>query len=136
MQLSVQLIAGSTWTQEIVWQILHHGEIDERRLDVRVPFVEGMILGMESYPYFANDAESVEKMFTSFPEPRVFKSHLPYHFVPKGRDEATKPRYIYVMRNPKDAFVSIYHHLQNMPYLKEFSTWDEAFRCLIKGECQ
>ena len=126
--------AGSTWTQEIVWQILHRGEIDERRLDVRVPSIEGMILPIKSYPYFVKDAESVEGMFTSFPEPRVFKTHLPYHMVPKGRDEATKPRYIYVMRNPKDVFVSLYYHCRNMPFMKEIPTWHQAFRRFMKGE--
>ncbi|KAL9979666.1 hypothetical protein ACROYT_G017366 [Oculina patagonica] len=79
------------------------------------------------------DAKSVERMFGSFPVPRVFKTHLTYDLIPKGSDETTKPRYIYVMRNPKDAFVSIYHHRRNMPYLKEIPTWDEAFEHFMNG---
>lgn len=126
--------SGSTWTQEIVWQILHDGKVDERRLDERMPFVEGLIVGIKSYPYTVTDAESAVKMFTSFPEPRVFKTHLSYHLIPKGLDEANKPRYIYVVRNPRDVFVSIYHHRRNMPYLVEFPTWDEAFKRLITGD--
>ena len=98
-----------------------------------MPFIEGIVLPFKSYPYTVNDVESIEKMFSSFPAPRVFKTHFQYHMVPKGRDEANKPRYIYVMRNPKDVFVSFYHHLRNMPYLKEIPTWDEAFGRLIKG---
>ncbi|XP_022778894.1 sulfotransferase 1C2-like, partial [Stylophora pistillata] len=47
-----------------------------------------------------------------------------------------KPRYIYVMRNPKDVFVSMYHHLHNMPYSVEIPTWDEAFKRLINGNIQ
>ena len=89
---------------------------------------------MRSYPYTVNDAESIEKTFSSFPEPRVFKTHLPYLMVPKGRDEATKPRYIYAMRNPKDVFVFTYHHYYNMPYCKEISTWDEAFKSFMTGK--
>ncbi|XP_020627293.1 sulfotransferase 1C4-like isoform X2 [Orbicella faveolata] len=126
-------LKGSTWTQEIVWQIIHDGTVCEGRLDERVPYIEGMILPHRSYPYTVNDVESIEEMFSSFPAPRVFKTHLPYHMVPKGHDETTKPRYIYVMRNPKDAFVSYYHHLRNMPYHKEIPTWDEAFGCFMKG---
>jgi len=90
-------------------------------------------LPLKSYPYTVNDVESIEKMFNSFLAPRVFKTHLRYDMVPKGHDEATKPRYIYVMRNPKDAFVSCYHHWHNMPYLKEIPSWDEAFNRLVKG---
>lgn len=128
------IIAGSTWTQEIVWQILHHGKIDERRLDVRVPYLEGIILPIKSYPYVVDDAESMEKMFTSFPSPRVFKTHLNYEMVPKGHDKETKPRYIYAIRNPKDAFVSHYHFYRDMPYVKEGFSWDEAFRRYMNGK--
>ena len=99
-----------------------------------MPFSEGMILPFKSYPYTVNDVDSIEKMFSSFPIPRVFKTHCQHHMIPKGHDEASKPRYIYVMRNPKDAFVSRYHHFRNMPYHKEIPTWDEAFRHLMKGK--
>ncbi|KAL9980218.1 hypothetical protein ACROYT_G008773 [Oculina patagonica] len=105
--------SGSTWTQEMVWQILHHGNICSGRLDERVPYIEAMILPFKQNPYAVNDVQSVEKMFQSFPAPRVFKTHLTYEMAPKGRDEETKPRYIYVMRNPKDAFVSYYHYHRN-----------------------
>ena len=127
------IITGSTWAQEIVWQIIHDGKIDERRLDVRVPFIEGLIFKVKSYPYTVNEVESIETMFTSFPAPRVFKTHLPYDMVPKGRDEGTMPRYIYIMRNPKDVCVSKYHHYRNMPYTPEIPTWDEAFERFMNG---
>ena len=126
--------AGSTWTQEIVWQILRDGKIDRRRLDERVPFVEEIILDVKSYHSSVMDAKSAEKVFTSFSEPRVFKTHIPYCLVPKGSDEANKPRYIYVMRNPKDVFVSLYHHSCNMPYVAEIPTWDEAFQSFLQGD--
>ena len=98
-----------------------------------MPFIEGIILPFKSFPYTVNDVLSIEKMFSSFPAPRVFKTHLPYHMVPKGLDEVTRPRYIYVMRNPKDAFVSMYHHFHNVPYAKEIPTWDEAFGRFMNG---
>ena len=127
------VIAGSTWTQEIVWQIIHDGKVCEGRLDERVPFIEGILVPVKSFPYTVTDVESIEKMFSSFPAPRVFKTHVLYDMVPKGHDEATKPRYIYVMRNPKDVFVSLYHHHHNMPYMKDIPTWDEAFGRMMKG---
>ncbi|XP_078364521.1 amine sulfotransferase-like [Oculina patagonica] len=126
--------SGSSWTQEIVWQILHDGKIDDRRLDERMPLIEGLILSFKSYPYVMKDAKSVERMFASFPKPRVFKTHLTYDLIPKGSDEATKPRYIYVMRNPRDVFVSLYHHCHNMPYFKEIPSWDEAFVHFMDGK--
>lgn len=99
-----------------------------------MPFIEGLIIPFKSFPYTVKDVESVERMFASFPVPRVFKTHLTYEMVPKGHDDATKPRYIYVMRNGKDAFVSHYHHHRNMPYAQEIPSWDEAFGIFMKGE--
>ena len=89
---------------------------------------------IKGYSYCVEDPESVRKMFESFPEPRVFKTHLTFEMVPKGCDEQTKPRYIYVMRNPKDAFVSEYHLLHNMPYVRDKPTWDVAFERFMKGD--
>ena len=99
-----------------------------------MPHLEAIIMPFKCYPYSVNDVESVEMIFAGFPEPRVFKTHLTYEMVPKGRNEETKPRYIYVMRNPKDAFVSYYHHHRNMPHFKEIPTWDDAFVRFMKGE--
>ena len=98
-----------------------------------MPYIEGIVIPTQGYSYTVNDVESIEKMFSSFPAPRVFKTHLKYDMVPKGHDEANRPRYIYVMRNPKDAFVSFYHHFRNMPYMKEIPTWDKAFELFMKG---
>lgn len=125
--------SGSAWTQEIVWQIIHDGKVDNRRLAERVPFIEGMIVPVKSYPYTVTDVESLKEMFTGFPSPRVFQTHLPYNMVPKGHNEATKPRYIYVVRNPKDVCVSLYHYYQDIPYMPEIPTWNQAFQRFMKG---
>ena len=117
----------------MVWQIIHGGNIDYRRLDVRMPWLDGMLHQMPYNPYNASSPLMIERLFESFPAPRVFKTHLPYDLVPKPRDEATKPRYIYVMRNPKDTAVSFYHHYQLLPRAKHRS-WDEYFELFIKGQ--
>ena len=117
----------------MVWQIIHGGNIDYRRLDVRMPWLDGMLHQMPYNPYNASSPLMIERLFESFPAPRVFKTHLPHDLVPKPRDEATKPRYIYVMRNPKDTAVSFYHHYQLLPRTKHRS-WDEYFELFIKGQ--
>ena len=117
----------------MVWQIIHGGNIDYRRLDVRIPWLDGMLHPMPHNPYYASSPLMIEKLFESFPAPRLFKFHLPYDLVPKPRDQATKPRYIYVMRNPKDTAVSFYHHYEAMP-ASTHRSWDEYFELFIKGE--
>ena len=117
-----------------MWQILHDGKIDDRQLDVRVPYFEGMIVPLEFIDYTVYDVESVKKMFASFPSPRVIKTHLTYEMTPKRDDKGPKPKYIYAMRNPKDAFVSLYHLRRDVPYFKEVITWDEAFKRFMDGK--
>ena len=117
----------------MVWQIIHGGNIDYRRLDVRIPWLDGMLHPMLHNPYYASSPLMIERLFESFPAPRVFKTHLPYDLVPKPCDQATKPRYICVMRNPKDTAVSFYHHSEVMPETPHRS-WDEYFELFIKGE--
>ena len=129
---ALSLHTGTTWTQEIVWQIIHSGNIDYRRLDVRMPWIDGMLYQTPCKPIFASSPLMIERMFESFPAPRVFKTHLPYDLVPKPHDQATKPHYIYVMRNPKDTVVSYYHHYLSKPRPVILS-WDEFFEYFIKG---
>lgn len=100
-------ILGTTWTQEIVWQVLHGGRIDYRRIDVRIPWIEGMLYPYKENPYKVSSVDMIEKMFESFPSPRVFKSHLRYQLIPKATDKTRKPCYIYAMRSPKDTAVSL-----------------------------
>lgn len=42
--------------------------------------------------------------------PRAFKSHSPYDLVTGGLPHTTIAKYIYVMRNPRDVYVSYWNH--------------------------
>lgn len=125
--------AGTTWTQEITWQIVHNGKIDYRPLDIRIPWIDSMIIPLPTMRYRASTPDMIEKMFESFPLPRVFKTHLTYDLVPKPRDHATQPRHIYVMRNPRDTAVSWYHHY-SWTYPETQPSWNEYFELYCKGE--
>lgn len=128
-------LIGTTWTQEIVWQIINDGKIDYRPLHVRMPWVDGMPFAQPENPYLVTSAGMIEKMFECFPSPRVFKSHLPYDLVPKGCGQAAKPqaRYIYVMRNPKDVAVSLFEFVAKVSG-REALSWDELFELFYQGK--
>ena len=102
--------SGTTWTQQIVKLLRNGGQPDEVLLDRSIPWLEvldcelGKKLGYTSDMVTSSDALS----------PRVFKSHLSYDLVPGGLPHTTPAKYIYVMRNPKDACVSAWHHVRNM----------------------
>ena len=111
---------GTTWTQQIVKLIANNGVETGIDSDEFVPWHELMTL------------EEMESM----PSPRFFKSHLPYQLMPGGGDPAnTKAKYIYVIRNPKDAAVSGFNHAKKMAMLTMQTdfTWDKQFNLFLNG---
>ncbi|CAH3181822.1 unnamed protein product [Porites lobata] len=96
-------LKGTTWVQEIVWQIYHNGEVNSKRIEDRVPFLEE-----------ATNSKASQPDITSLPSPRLIKTHLSYEAIPKGVNEETTCKYIYVARNPKDNAVSNYKFLTSL----------------------
>uniref|UniRef100_A0A1B0DMR6 Sulfotransferase domain-containing protein n=1 Tax=Phlebotomus papatasi TaxID=29031 RepID=A0A1B0DMR6_PHLPP len=82
---------GTTWTQEMIWQICHNLDYEgsKKPLHERFPFLD--------------------------PSPRFIKSHLPAHLLPTQL-WTVRPKIVYVARNSKDAAVSFYHHHANIHY--------------------
>ncbi|KAH7938441.1 hypothetical protein HPB49_023604 [Dermacentor silvarum] len=68
-------------------------------------------------------AEAVRRM----PRPNAIKSHLPVQLMPWSE----RAKYIYVARNPKDCFVSIF--LNRQLFLKQKSM-DAAFQEFVSGD--
>jgi hypothetical protein len=61
-------------------------------------------------------AASVQAHHTRFGR-RCFNTHLPWELMPRGGDGTSggsqRPKYIYLVRDGRDAAVSFYHHLSN-----------------------
>ena len=71
-------IKGTTWVEEIIWCIKN--DLDFEKADSifhiqRVPFID----------YGMSDAE-----LTELDSPRVFKTHLPYKYLPNGCQHKAK----------------------------------------------
>ncbi|XP_067048557.1 sulfotransferase 1E1-like [Acropora muricata] len=97
------LKSGTTWTQEIVWQIHNEGKVSKENIGRRVPFLE-----------FATVEYTRKPDFESLQRPRLIKSHLTADIIPKGSDKSSRCKYIYVSRNPKDVCVSMFFYLKSM----------------------
>ena len=92
--------SGTTWVQEIVWQIFNEAETSSEKLTQRVPFLE---------PATCKHLYRPQPDLITLPSPRLMKTHLPYSIIPKGANEETQCKYIYLARNPKDVAVSYFH---------------------------
>ena len=72
--------------------------------------------------------EEIEAM----PSPRFFKTHMPYNLMPGGDPVNSPAKYIYVIRNPKDVFVSAYYFGQKV-FPDVVSPWDQFIDQFISG---
>ena len=121
------LYVGTTWVQEIVWQIYNDGAISSEKLLFRFPFLEARACN-------ANEELLID--FKSLPSPRLIKSHLTYSTIPKSADEAARCKYIYVARNPKDVAVSYFHFMEHWKKIgvNDFSgPWEFCCKLFIEG---
>lgn len=85
--------SGTTWVQQMVHGLRTRGSMDFDEITAVIPWLEmAHDLGM-----------TLEQPQVG--QPRAFKSHLSWDLVPKGA------RYIYVIRDPKDVVVSMYHFM-------------------------
>jgi peroxiredoxin len=105
--------SGTTWMQMILYQLTTEGKMD--------------------FPHITNVSPWFERslkdgtVYDALHGPRVFKSHLSYHKIPKG-----PCRYIYVARDGKDVAVSYFHFYTTHMGFK--GTFDEFFERFLKGE--
>ncbi len=85
---------GTTWLQQTFHTLRTGGDMDFDDISRVVPWIEvSPLLGL--------DINAEQRA-----EPRGFKSHLSYDALPKGA------RYLVSLRNPKDAFVSMYRFME------------------------
>ena len=101
--ISVPAKSGTTWTMNMVHQLLTGGDADFADIYAEVPWIE--LVTRPGMPR----AEMLERV-AAMPQgrPRAFKTHgeppvLPY----LAADASPRVRYVVVMRNPEEALVSM-----------------------------
>ncbi|KAK7103164.1 sulfotransferase 1A2-like [Littorina saxatilis] len=65
-------------------------------------------------------------------KPRVLLTHLPFRFLPRDVSEK-KVKVVYVIRNPKDVFVSLWCHMSKVKFpLGYDGTWPQFFEVMLE----
>jgi hypothetical protein len=94
--------AGTTWMQQILYQMRSGGDADFDNIDTVVPWLERPRKG-RSWRQVLDD-------YDTLPRPRLFKTHCTAEQTP-GIGTAS---IILTVRDPRECCVSFYHHLMNM----------------------
>jgi len=119
--------SGTTFTQEIIWQIKNRKNVseDEEFEDLmdRFPFIEFNHKLLPKYPI-----SFIEVLNSQKTDPyRLIKTHLPYKCI-KESVEKSQPRMIFVMRNAKDCLVSNFYQYSYISNIQWKGTFDDYFK--------
>jgi len=99
--------AGTTWMQQILYQLYTGGDADFDSIHQRVPWLELPQTNMKWQ-------EQLER-YEVLPDPRIFKTHCTYLQTPGLQNPTTEqPRIILSSRDPRDCCVSFYYHIMSM----------------------
>ena len=112
---------GTNWTMQVALQVAHRGRAQYDHVHDLVPWLEGGPIARFTVP--VNDDSVWQNCPTQL---RVIKTHAGFdHLV--YRPEA---RYIWVVRDPKDVFVSSYHFMKSValgPLMPTPEQWLDLF---------
>ncbi|KAI9368923.1 P-loop containing nucleoside triphosphate hydrolase protein [Aspergillus egyptiacus] len=115
--------SGSTWLSYII-VLLTGNQNQSLRGDIH--WVESS----RTYP-------RTEEELRGAPDPRIFKSHMPYSMALGGDPAKNACRYIYIARNPKDVCVSYYHFEKGKTWSGMYEgSWEEWLEMFLRGKVQ
>jgi hypothetical protein len=117
--------SGTNWMMQIAHQLIWHGRGEFEHIHSVVPWPDTKLMGpaLQRYAIPLQDARDWE---TSPERKRVIKTHLDWELLPYSADA----RYIMVIRDPKDIFVSSYFFLKDGilgPAMPSVDTWYRLF---------
>jgi hypothetical protein len=113
--------SGTNWTMQIVHQLLNHGMSEYDHIHDVVAWPTGKYFApMHGYSVPLED----ESIWRASPEKRrVIKTHFNWEDLPYSESA----RYIFVIRDPKDVFVSSYFFFGNGFPVPSVETWFKLF---------
>ena len=117
--------SGTNWMMQIAHQLIYHGKGEYDHLHDLVPWPDTLAMPGPLKKYAIPLEEATH--WRSAPEQlRVIKTHFNWDMLP----HSDKARYIAVIRDPKDIFVSSYHFIRDGIYgrsMPTVETWLDLF---------
>ena len=117
--------SGTNWMMQIAHQLIYHGKGEYRHLHEIVPWPDTTIMPLFMKKY-AIPLEEATHWKQSPEQKRVIKTHYNWDLLPYSPDA----RYIAVIRDPKDVFVSNYVFVRDGVYgsaMPSVDTWFDLY---------
>ncbi|KAL3511002.1 hypothetical protein ACH5RR_030403 [Cinchona calisaya] len=124
--------SGTTWLKSLAFALLYRKSYHPN--DNQHPLLRKNSHDLVPFLELDIDFENPRPDHLSFySSPRLFSSHLPYQSMPKSVKESSC-KLIYICRNPKDAFISLWHYTNKLR-APEMGTLpiEEAFDKFCRG---
>jgi len=121
--------SGTNWMMQIAHQLLFHGQGEFEHIHYVVPWPDTTVMGpMKGYAIPIEDPS----VWRASPEhKRVIKTHFDWQLLPYSADA----RYIIVIRDPKDVFVSSYFFfVKEGPLAGPAPTLDTWYKIFLNGD--
>jgi len=133
---------GTTWLQQIMLLIAFHGDKSKVKDPMRqCPWIEMSACGKALNKSFKESLVSPihpDDFRKITDTPRVtWKTHAPVGLAPwKGGMDGINGKVIVVVRNAKDAAVSLYHHTMDGGHWDFRGTWPDFCRMFLQGKVE
>ncbi|OMO72991.1 hypothetical protein COLO4_27332 [Corchorus olitorius] len=123
---------GTTWLRALIFAIINRNSYDFVNHPLLSSNPQDLVLFFEKYIQQGGSTSFIE----SLPSPRFLQSHLPFSFLPNSMAAASSScRFVYICRDPKDAFVSMWHFMNKLRARQELPPLpiEQAFDLFCTG---
>ncbi|OMP01651.1 hypothetical protein COLO4_11694 [Corchorus olitorius] len=110
--LSTSPKCGTTWLRALIFAIINRNSYDFHNHPLLSSNPQDLVLFFEGYIQEGGSTSFIE----SLPSPRFLSSHIPFSLFPNSMtsSSASACRFVYICRDPKDAFVSMWHFMNKL----------------------
>jgi hypothetical protein len=120
--------SGTNWMMQIAHQLIWHGKAEYEHIHSVIPWPDTKAMGfMRDY---AIPLEQADHWKASPERKRVIKTHFNWEMLPYSEEA----RYIGIIRDPKDVFVSSYFFIRDGVYGPAMPSVDTWYRMFLSGD--
>ncbi|XP_039162175.1 cytosolic sulfotransferase 5 [Eucalyptus grandis] len=111
--LVTKLKSGTTWLKAILFALLNRAKYSDSDSQRRHPLLTQNPHDLVPFLELKLYLEQENPNLTAFESPRLFATHLPYSSLP-GSVRDSRCKLVYLCRNPKDMFISLWHFVNKL----------------------